>query len=196
MWSERCYLWVQFNKRPAKLVQWDPDRTNRQMWANLVLRVSGQTDRCEPIRCSESGDRRTKPDVGKTWLTSHLVWSERCSHYTLLLISSCVSLANHSTSCYLWVNFIMRLASQSQHVLRSLANGRVFHGMASQRKTHFRASRILKLLIEAVSPLKNVSTAQFTLGVNWAMPWRHDMASLRRTCCDWLARCMMKLIIM
>ena len=31
----------------------------------------------------------------------------------------------------------MRLVSKSQYVLRSLANGRVFHGMASQRKTIF-----------------------------------------------------------
>ena len=75
--------------------------------------------------------------------------------FTLLLISSCISLANHSRSYEFEVNFIVRLVDQSQHVLQGLANGRVFHGMASQRKTNFLASRISKLLIGAVAPLKN-----------------------------------------
>ena len=66
-----------------------------------------------------------------------------------------ITLANHSRSYEFEVNFIMRLVDQSQHVLRGLANGRVFHGMASQRKTNFRASWIKKLLIGAVAPLKN-----------------------------------------
>ena len=93
--------------------------------------------------------------------SQHVLRSDVLTFFTLLLISSCVSLANHSASAKFEVNFIMCLASQSQHVLQSLAYGRVFHSMASQRKTHFHDGKknfhhgwVLNPLIGAVAPLK------------------------------------------
>ena len=62
----------------------------------------------------------------------------------------------------------MRLFDQSQRVLGGLANGRIFHGMASQRKTNFHDGKtnfhdgktnfhdgwVQNPLIGAVAPLK------------------------------------------
>ena len=43
VWSKRWYLWVQFNKRPPKIVQWYPDRIDLE-------RLAWDPERLEPLK--------------------------------------------------------------------------------------------------------------------------------------------------